>query len=220
MNITTKDKKYFLIALFFASIVLANLLGTKITTIFGIRASVAIFVFPILFLITDIIAEVYGMKEARRVVYAGILSLFFVFLAVFVSVNLPSNPTWGNQEAYSLIFESTYRIMLASIIAFSISQYHDVLAFDFWKRKTKGKYLWLRNNASTFVSQFIDTTIFMFIAFYHITAKYDASFIFSLIIPYWTLKVLFALFDTPLCYLGVKWLKSPGLIPIPSFKKK
>ena len=98
-------------------------------------------------------------------------------------------------------------MMVASLIAFLISQTHDVWAFNLWKEKTGGKYLWLRNNASTIVSQFLDTTVFMFIAFYQFTPKFTVPFIFSLIIPYWLFKVLFAIIDTPFIYLGVWWLK-------------
>jgi len=125
----------------------------------------------------------------------------------YVSIIMPVNETWGNQEAFESVFGATMRMMIASIIAFLISQLHDVWSFDFWKRKTKGKYLWLRNNLSTFVSQFVDTTIFMFLAFYKVAPKFTVPFVFSLIIPYWLFKVVFALIDTPLCYLGVKWLK-------------
>ncbi|MFP4400487.1 MAG: queuosine precursor transporter [Candidatus Woesearchaeota archaeon] len=97
--------------------------------------------------------------------------------------------------------------MLASLTGFIIAQYHDIWAFNFWKKLTKKKHLWLRNNLSTFVSQFIDTVIFTFIAFYLVTPEYNIARMISMIIPYWLLKVLFAIIDTPLCYLGVKWLK-------------
>ena len=109
---------------------------------------------------------------------------------------------------YSIVFGMSARILVASVVAFGISQTHDLWAFNFWKQKTKGKYLWLRNNASTVVSQLLDTTLFMFIAFYHMTPKFTTQFVVSLIIPYWLLKVLVAALDTPICYLGVKWLKS------------
>ena len=111
------------------------------------------------------------------------------------------------QSAYDTIFGTTIRIFIASITAFLIAQLHDVWAFNFWKQKTKGKHLWLRNNLSTIVSQFIDTTLFMFIAFYHISPQFTGTYVFSLVIPYWLVKVLFALFDTPFCYVGVRWLK-------------
>ena len=109
---------------------------------------------------------------------------------------------------YTTIFGTTIRIFIASITAFLIAQLHDVWAFNFWRQKTKGRYLWLRNNLSTIVSTFIDTTLFMFIAFYALTDKFTVIYLFQLIVPYWLIKVLFALFDTPFCYLGVRWLRS------------
>ena len=101
----------------------------------------------------------------------------------------------------------SFRIFIASIAAFLISQLHDIWAFNFWKQKTRGKHLWLRNNLSTIVSQLIDTTLFMFIAFYAVSPQFTIAYTFSLVIPYWILKVVFALFDTPFVYLGVWWLR-------------
>ncbi|MBC8501332.1 MAG: queuosine precursor transporter [DPANN group archaeon] len=207
MKLSKEFKTDLLLGLFVGSLILANTLGTKITTILGVRVSVGIFFIPILFLVTDIVAEVHGKKKARSFVYISLIILVFTLIMIFVSIILPVNETWGNQEAFESVFGATMRMMVASIIAFLISQLHDVWSFDFWKRKTKGKYLWLRNNLSTFVSQFIDTTIFMFLAFYKVAPKFTVPFVFSLIIPYWLFKVAFALIDTPLCYLGVKWLK-------------
>jgi hypothetical protein len=196
-----------LLGFFVTSLALANLLGNKITTLFGIRVSVAIFVFPILFLITDIIEDVHGKWKAKSFVYTGLICQVFIFIILFLSILAPPNQTWGNQAAYESVFSVSLRIIVASIIAFFFSQLHDVWAFNLWKQKTKGRYLWLRNNASTMISQFIDTVIFMFIAFYQVTPKFDIPFIFSLIIPYWLMKVLFAALDTPFVYLGVRWLR-------------
>lgn len=204
---TQENKANLLLGIFVASIIAANLLGNKITDLFGVRTSVAIFVFPITFLVTDIIAEVLGKAKANSFVYIGLMTQLFVLMILLLSFVSPPNPTWGNQAAYESVFGVSARIIIASLVAFLFSQLHDVWAFHFWKEKTKGKYLWLRNNASTIVSQLIDTTIFMFLAFYMATPKFTADFVISLIIPYWILKVLFALFDTPFCYLGVRWLK-------------
>ncbi|MGE0792807.1 MAG: queuosine precursor transporter [Candidatus Woesearchaeota archaeon] len=206
--IFTKDLKVdFLLAIFVMCLILANILGTKIIDLFGIRVSFGIFFVPVMFLVTDIIAEVYGKKKATSFVYIGIFVMVVSLIMIYFSIIAPANITWGNQEAYSNIFSATLRMTFASIIAFMISQLHDVWSFDFIKKKTKDKYLWLRNNVSTIVSQFIDTTIFMFIAFYNISPKFSVGFIFSLIIPYWIFKIIFAILDTPLVYLGVWWLK-------------
>ena len=149
----------------------------------------------------------YGV-ELRRVVLVGFIVLLIVLIVTVIAVLLPAaDRSMVSQEEYTKIFGTTIRIFIASITAFLISQLHDVWAFNFWKEKTKGKYLWLRNNLSTIVSTFIDTTLFMFIAFYGIASQFTVEYIFTLIIPYWFVKVLFALFDTPFCYLGVRWLK-------------
>jgi len=196
-----------LLGFFIGSLVLANILGTKITTLFGVRVSVGIFFIPLLFLITDIVAEVHGKKKAKAFVYIAVFVLLFTLFMMWFSIKLPANQTWGNQAAYASVFGSGLRMVIASIIAFVISQFHDVWAFHFLKKKTKGKLLWLRNNISTAASQLIDTVIFMFIAFYHVTPKFTAPFIISLIIPYWLFKVVFAIIDTPFVYAGVWWLR-------------
>ena len=97
--------------------------------------------------------------------------------------------------------------MLASLVAFLMSQHADVLHFEFWKTKTNGKYLWLRNNVSTMTSQFIDTMIFMYLAFWHMSPNFTTMFVLQLSIPYYFLKVVIAAFDTPFVYAGVNWLK-------------
>ncbi|MFH1317283.1 MAG: queuosine precursor transporter [Candidatus Woesearchaeota archaeon] len=204
---TIELKTDLLLGLFVGSLILANVLGTKITTLFGVRVSVGIFFIPVLFLVTDIICEVHGKKKAKAFVYIALFVMIITLVMTYFSIILPPNATWGNQEAFAIIFNSSLRISFASIIAFIFSQFHDVWAFHYWKKLTKGKYLWLRNNASTIVSQLIDTTIFMFIAFYNINPGFDAGFIISLIIPYWLLKIGFALADTPFVYLGTMWLR-------------
>ncbi|WP_422481288.1 queuosine precursor transporter [Pleomorphochaeta sp. DL1XJH-081] len=200
-------KKMLLFALYLTSMVLVNTLGSKITTLGSVRASVGVFFMPILFLVTDIIGEVHGRKTSAQFVNLSTAMLVFMFAMIGLCIALPANPTWGLQESYATIFGSSMRMTAASIVSFFIAQHVDVLTFSAIKRLTKEKHLWIRNNASTIVSQFIDTTIFMFIAFFHMTERYTVPFIFSLIIPYWLFKVLFALLDTPLCYLGVWWMK-------------
>jgi len=196
-----------LLGFFIVSLVLANTLGTKITTLLGVRVSVGIFFIPLMFLITDIVAEVHGKKKAQEFVLISIAVMLFTLIMAYFAIQLPANSTWGNQEAFASVFGSSLRMIVASIIAFIFSQFHDVWAFHFLKKKTKGKYLWLRNNVSTSISQLIDTVLFMFIAFYNLTPKFTVPFIISLILPYWLFKILFALIDTPFIYAGVWWLK-------------
>lgn len=200
-------KELILYALFITSMVLVNTIGTKIIELFSIRVSVGIFFMPVLFLVTDIIGEVKGKKEALFFVRVATFMLVILFIMVALCVAIPPHSSYQFQNEYRTIFGSTLRMTLASLISFTISQNIDIFVFSIIKKLTKDKHLWIRNNVSTFISQLCDTTVFMFVAFYHISPKFDASFIISLIIPYWIFKIIFALIDTPFCYLGVKWLK-------------
>ncbi|MCK4416039.1 MAG: queuosine precursor transporter [Thermoplasmatales archaeon] len=219
MKFTSENKTNILYGLFVGSLITANLIGLKVASFGVFEASVGILLFPILFLITDIIEEVHGKEKTKELVFVGMITLIVVLIVTVIAVLMPFAERSMVKEEYTTIFGTTIRIFIASITAFLIAQFHDIWAFNFWKQKTKGKYLWLRNNLSTIVSTFIDTTLFMFIAFYGITrtsffdianSKFTPEYVFMLIIPYWLVKVLFALFDTPFCYLGVRWLKSSG----------
>ena len=197
-----------LLGVFVGLLVGMTLLGGKITTLFGVSVSVAIFMVPLTFLITDIVADVYGKKISQQFIIAGVITLIMVLLYTALFVWLEPHERFAeNNGAYITIFKGSLRIIVASIIAFILAQFHDIWAFHFWKKKTKGKALWLRNNLSTFVSQAIDTFVFMMIAFYHVTPKFTFGFILELAVVYYLFKIVFAIIDTPLVYLGVWWLK-------------
>lgn len=199
------QKLDFLLALYITAVVSAELLGSKIFTLFGINASVAIFVFPLTFTINDVVAEVYGKDRARSFVQSGFLILLFLFVFTWLATILPPATRFKeSNEAYLHIFNKSQRIIIASLIAFWLSERFDVFLFAKIREKLGKKKLWLRNNLSNFLGQFIDTTIFMFLAFY---TPGSFGFIFSLIWPYWTLKCFFSVVETPFTYLGVRWLE-------------
>lgn len=207
----TDSKLSFLLGFFVSLVIGMNLLGGKITELFGVSVSVAIFMVPITFLITDIVAEVYGKKVSARFVYVGMISIVIMLAYTALFVALPAHERYTLNAEYTAIFGSSVRIMVASVIAFFLSQLHDIWAFEFLKRKTGEKFLWLRNNLSTFVSQAIDSLVFMFIAFYHVTPQFTALFVIELTIPYYLFKIFFAVLDTPFVYLGVRWLKGQNV---------
>jgi uncharacterized integral membrane protein (TIGR00697 family) len=203
-----QTKLNLLLGLFVTLLVLMNLLGSKLTTIFGVSVSVAIFMTPLTFLITDIVGEVEGKKAAKEFVWIGFVMLLVTLGFTLFSVGVsPAARFLELNDSYTKIFEISARFTFASMIAFLVSQLHDVWSFDVIKTSTKGRFLWLRNNVSTMLSQAIDTLLFMFIAFYHITPAYTVGFILSLALPYYLFKIAFALLDTPLIYAGVKWLR-------------
>ena len=196
-----------LISVFIGMLVGMNLLGGKIITIFGVSASVAVFIVPLAFAITDISTELYGRSFSRKLTFAGMFTLLILMVYSIIFVSLDPNPRFTHDEAYRTIFGTSLRIMLASITAFLLAQLQDIFIFERIRRMTKGKWLWLRTNVSTFASELVDTTVFMFIAFYMVSPKFDALFVLKMIIPYLLLKIAFAVLITPAVYAGVRLLK-------------
>ena len=205
--LTRTTKRDIIYALYITFMVLVNTIGSKIISLAGVRVSVGIFFMPVLFVATDIVGEVYGEKEVKTFVNICLAMLVIMIAMTRLCIAIAPNENWPYQNEYSIIFGSSLRMTCASIVSFAVSQKLDVVLFAFIRRLTGEKHLWIRNNVATIICQFLDTVLFEFIAFWHLTPTYTFSFLFTLIIPYWLFKVLFALLDTPICYLGVRWLK-------------
>lgn len=194
-------------ALFIASLVVSNLIFQKFFywDFFGIytfEISVGILPYPITFLITDIISEVYGKKKANQVVTAGIFASFFSLLIIYVSAAVPATD-WSpiDDALFTKVFGATAIAVLASMLAYLFAQYIDIQIFHFWKRITKGKHLWIRNNFSTFFSQFVDTfTVLILLCSF---GKIDWGLFGGLLLSGFLFKVLVAACDTPLLYAAV-----------------
>lgn len=191
-------------------LVFANIFAPQFIKVGGLTTSLAVPLYAAIFLATDIVAEHWGKKEARKIIWIG----FFTQLAlvIFTQILLRADVIGISQtvhDALNVIFGFTPRIVLGSFIAYVISQNWDIWVFHSLKEKMKGKYLWLRNNASTISSQFIDSVIFIFIAFYGVLPE-----IWQFILSVWILKVFVALFDTPIVYLsyGILGKKKPKKI--------
>lgn len=195
-----------LLAIYITSLVASELIGSKITTILGANISVGIIAFPITFLINDIVTEIAGKERARHFVHTGLIMLVLLFFFVLIAKWLPPASFYSHTEAYNTVFSNSLRIIVASLSAFVVSELLDISIFSKLKERMK-KLLWFRVNVSNIISQFIDTTVFTFIAFYLVTPAYDVEKMIALILPYWGLKILFSFVQTPLAYLGVWWLK-------------
>lgn len=220
---TQKDKKLafsiylYLGALFITSLVVSNLIFQKFfywnpfgdIEVFGaplFEVSVGILPYPITFLITDLISEIFGKKRANQVVIAGIFASFFSLLIV-TTANLALATDWSpvNNELFSSVFGNTVVAVFASMMAYLLAQFIDIQLYHFWKRVTKGKYLWLRNNFSTFSSQFIDTfTVVLLLCTF---GEIPWELFYGLVISGFLFKVFIALLDTPLLYLFVYLLR-------------
>lgn len=188
------------------AIILANIQVMKTIKFFGLVTAMGNIVYGSTFLVTDILCENYGKREARRAVEIGFFSL--VTFTILMQVCLAFIPDESDilSPALEQIFGIMPRITIASLMAYIISQLHDVWAFDFWKRKTEGKHLWLRNNASTMVSQLIDNAVFTWIAFVGFGIFWEQVFPWELImqifITSYIMKFIVAILDTPFVYLA------------------
>lgn len=203
---------YFILGgLFICALVVSNLIFQKFFywDFFGLytfEISVGILPYPITFLITDLISEVYGKKKANQVVTAGIFASFFSLLIVYVAQAVPATE-WSpvNDTLFTQVFGATAVAVLASMMAYLLAQYIDIQIYHFWKRLTKGKHLWLRNNFSTFLSQFIDTAAVLLLLCYF--DKIEWSKFSTLLLSGFLFKILIAALDTPLLYLFVGYFR-------------
>lgn len=215
---TLKDKLLaqriylFLGALFITSLVVSNLIFQKFfywypldVEFFGSKlfeVSVGILPYPITFLITDLISEIFGKKRANEVVIAGIFASFFSMLIIYIANAVPATP-WSpvQDRLFTTVFGSTAIAVFASMMAYLLAQFVDIHIYHFWKNLTQGKYLWLRNNFSTFSSQFVDTaTVLLLLCSF---GKIEWDRFLGLLIAGFLFKVIIAALDTPFLYLTV-----------------
>lgn len=180
--------------------IICNIQVVVLVELFGLVATLGNVVYASIFLATDILSEHYGVKEARKGVWIGFFFLAWATIAMQFAINFIPVQIEGNRAEYLVeIFRFMPRIAVASLIAYLVSQHHDIWAFDFWKQKTSGKYLWLRNNASTWVSQLADTLVFTLIAFY---GEVEVDVLVDIVITTYALKLIVAVVDTPFLYLS------------------
>jgi uncharacterized integral membrane protein (TIGR00697 family) len=207
-NLTEKDYRKILICLtlYIGSLFAANTLGIKLMPfLFGTHLSVAVFSFPIVFCMTDVIGEVYGKKMANNFVIAGVISIVLFLIYSLISNVMP----WAYaglwvRDGYNQIFGLSARFSIASLVAFAFGQYQDVVSFFFLKKHIGENKFWLRANLANIWSEFFDSAIFMFIAYLGIL---PVKTIFLIIIPWWAYKIFMGFLYTPLSYLGINLLR-------------
>ncbi len=203
-------------ALFITSLVVSNLIFQKFfywypmdVEIFGSKLfeiSVGILPYPITFLITDLISEIYGKKRANDVVVVGVFASLFSLLIIYTASHVPAT-SWSyvDDKLFNTVFGNSAIAVFASMLTYLFAQFIDIQIYHFWKRLTKGKHLWLRNNFSTWFSQFVDTlTIVTLLCLFGII---DWANFKGLLISGFLFKVIIAALDTPFLYLGVYFFR-------------
>ncbi|MBS00638.1 MAG: hypothetical protein CMG37_04385 [Candidatus Marinimicrobia bacterium] len=218
---TFKDQFYLVLAgIFIASLVTCNLIANKFVTVdLGFKVfivSAGILPYPLTFLVTDLISELYGQKKANLVVFSGFIASLFVLLFLWLGGQFNSIPSSiVDDVTYNSVFRNAWRLIAASMVAYLIAQFIDVRIFHFWKKLTNGKHLWLRNNGSTIASQLVDTSLVICILFIGV---WKPDQIISAIFDGWMFKMLMAFIDTPIIY-GILYLLK-GKIDIATYEER
>lgn len=209
---TEKSKKIYLYlaATFIAALVVCNLIANKFITIdLGFKTfviSAGVLPYPITFLITDILSEIYGKKKTARIVWAGFGASLFVLGVLLLAQQftaIAGSPV--DDETFNKVFGNSWRVIFASMTAYLCAQLIDVRIYHFWKEKTAGKHLWLRNNFSTVFSQLVDTTLVVCVLF---LGARSHSEIIQFILDGWLFKILCAFIDTPLLYASTAFIRN------------
>ena len=217
-----------LMAAFVVVLVMTNVMGVKLflafpdllpNGIFGeaITLTAGLITYPITFLLTDVVCETFGKRRANIMVITGFFMSLLVLALIQVALWLPGSQVWADssphyttideiQRAYESVFTLPGMLIMGSMTAYLVAQLIDIRLFHFWKRLTRGKHLWLRNNASTMLSQMVDTIIVnsIFLGF-GLGVPWDV--VIKIIIASYIAKLLIAAADTPLIYLGVYWVR-------------
>ena len=187
------------------SVILANIQVLKTVELFGVTNTLGNIVYATSFLVTDILSENYSKKDAFKAVMIGFMSLIFMTLIMQLAIIFKPSADDFAQGSLQTIFGIMPRIALASLTAFLLSEFHDIWAYNFWKRKFTGrKNIWIRNNASTVVSQLIDSTVFTSIAFLGVFPK---EIFLQILVTTCVLKWIVAALDTPCVYIAEYWFR-------------
>ena len=216
INKSQANNLYLILAgIFIASLVSCNLIFQKFFQIdiwlpfvgdYTFAQSVGLLPYPITFLVTDIISEIYGRRKANQVVTAGLIASLFMLIVV-TTADYVSATSWSpvDDATFNNVFGLSGAAVFASMMAYLFAQYIDIRLFHFWKQLTKGKHLWLRNNASTVFSQFIDTFSVLFLLCTFNVIEWERFSV--LLINGFLFKVFFAAFDTPIIYFITYYLR-------------
>ena len=194
-----------LAAVFSGALAIAAVLANKVAMVFGLVVPAGVVAYALTFPVTDMASEVWGKKAAGWIVLAGFIALLVTYALIQTALLAPAAPFYSHAEEFKTVVGATRRVILASFLAYLVSQTSDVWLFHLLKRLFKGRHLWIRNNASTMISQLLDSAVFCTAAFY------GQIPVLPLILGQWVIKMIVAAADTPLVYAGVAALRGWGV---------
>ena len=194
----------FVVALFITCLITANIIAVKLIAVFGLVLPAAIIVFPISYILGDVLTEVYGYRKARSVIWLGFFCNLILVVAIWLGGLLPAASFWDGQSAYARILGYTPRILIASFLAYLVGEFSNSFVLAKMKIATNGRHLWTRTIGSTLVGQGMDSMVFITLAF---AGTIPFSGLFSAIITQWLVKTAYEAVVTPLTYKAVNFLK-------------
>jgi uncharacterized integral membrane protein (TIGR00697 family) len=194
-----------LVALFVTCLVAANIIAVKLVDLFGLTVPAAVIIFPVSYILGDVLTEVYGYRETRRVIWLGFLCNLLVMAAVVAAQILPAASFWDGQAAYERILGYAPRLLAASFLAYLVGEFANSFVLAKMKIATGGRWLWARTIGSTLVGQGLDSLVFMTLAF---AGTIPAAGLVSAVITQWLAKSAYEAVATPLTYLAVNFLKT------------
>ena len=193
-----------LVALFITCLIAANITGVKLISVFDQVLNAGIVIFPVSYILGDVLTEVYGYRETRRVIWLGFLCNLIVVAAIWVGLVLPAASFWDGQEAYERILGATPRILGASFLAYLVGEFANAVVLAKMKVATEGRFLWARTIGSTLVGQGLDSLVFIMLAF---AGTIPPAALAGLIVTQWLVKSAYEAAATPLTYAVVGYLK-------------
>ncbi|NJL56695.1 queuosine precursor transporter [bacterium] len=203
-----------IVGVFITSLITANIAAVKLVDVFGLIMPAGIVIFPISYIVGDILTEVYGYKNARRVIWLGFFCNLLAVIGLVAGQLLPPAGFWDGQEAYERILGYTPRLLVASFIAYLVGEFTNAYVMSRMKALTKGRWLWTRTIGSTFVGQGLDSLIFIVIAFGGTIATSELA---TTIVTQWLFKTAYEAMATPLTYAVVSFFRrQEGIDALPS----
>jgi len=192
-------------ALFVTCLLAANTIAAKLVVVGGLTLTAGIVIFPISYILGDVLTEVWGYAATRRVIWLGFACNALMVLAIWLGGELPPAPFWRGQGAYEEILGHTPRILAASFVAYLIGEFANAFVLAKLKIATRGRWLWTRTIGSTVVGQALDSAVFVTLAF---AGAVPGGALIGIVTAQWLVKVAYEALATPLTYAAVAWLKS------------
>lgn len=192
------------VAVFITCLITANITAVKLVSVFGLILPAAVIIFPISYIAGDVLTEVYGFRQARRVIWLGFFCNLLAVLAIWLGGLMPAAPFWDGQEAYQRILGYTPRLLGASFLAYLVGEFANSIVLAKMKVATNGRWLWSRTIGSTLVGQGLDSLVFILVAF---VGTIPLTGLVSAIVAQWLFKSIYEAAATPATYLVVNALK-------------